>query len=60
MIKVALIGAGSAVFAQRMITDILAIDALTAAVCSLSEVRQMFDEMALAQQAYLPPFINPT
>jgi hypothetical protein len=24
------------------------------------EVRQMFDEMAAMQQAYLPPFINPT
>jgi alpha-galactosidase/6-phospho-beta-glucosidase family protein len=30
MVKVALIGAGSAVFAQRMITDILAIDGLDA------------------------------
>ncbi len=37
----------------------LMLDPLTAAVCSLSEIRQMFDEMAAAQQAYLPHFINP-
>ena len=38
----------------------LMLDPLTAAVCSLTEVRQMFDEMAATQQAYLPHFINPT
>jgi alpha-galactosidase len=38
----------------------LLLDPLTAAVCSLTEVRQMFDEMAATQHAYLPPFINPT
>jgi alpha-galactosidase/6-phospho-beta-glucosidase family protein len=38
----------------------LMLDPLTAAVCSLTEIRQMFDEMAATQQAYLPPFINPT
>jgi alpha-galactosidase len=38
----------------------LLLDPLTAAVCSLSEIRQMFEEMAVTQQAYLPPFINPT
>jgi alpha-galactosidase len=38
----------------------LLLDPLTAAVCSLSEIRQMFEEMAATQQAYLPPFINPT
>jgi alpha-galactosidase len=38
----------------------LMLDPLTAAVCSLTEVRQMFDELATAQHAYLPPFINPT
>jgi alpha-galactosidase len=38
----------------------LMLDPLTAAVCSLPEIRQMFDEMAITQQAYLPPFINPT
>ena len=37
----------------------LLLDPLTAAVCSLGEIRQMFDEMAEAQRAYLPPFINP-
>ena len=35
----------------------LALDPLTAAVCSLAEIRQMFDEMASTQQAYLPHFI---
>ncbi len=34
-------------------------DPLTAAVCSLGEIRQMFDEMAAAQEAYLPAFVNP-
>ena len=38
----------------------LLLDPLTAAVCSLSEIRQMFEEIAATQQAYLPPFINPT
>jgi alpha-galactosidase len=38
----------------------LMLDPLTAAVCSLTEIRQMFDEMAATQQAYLPPFINPS
>jgi alpha-galactosidase len=38
----------------------LLLDPLAAAVCSLSEIRQMFEEMAATQQAYLPPFINPT
>jgi alpha-galactosidase len=36
----------------------LMLDPLTAAVCSLTEVRQMFDEMAATQHAYIPPFIN--
>jgi alpha-galactosidase len=35
----------------------LMIDPLTAAVCSLGEIRQMFDEMAEAQRAYLPNFV---
>jgi alpha-galactosidase len=38
----------------------LLLDPLTSAVCSLTEIRQMFDEMASTQQAYLPPFINST
>ena len=38
----------------------LLLDPLTSAVCSLAEIRQMFDEMAAAQAAYLPRFINPT
>ena len=38
----------------------LMLDPLTAAVCSLTEVQQMFDEMASAQYAYLPSFVNPT
>jgi len=36
----------------------LMIDPLTAAVCSLEEIRQMFDEMAAVQRDYLPEFIN--
>lgn len=36
----------------------LMIDPLTAAVCSLAEIRQMFDEMAAAQRAYLPEFLQ--
>ncbi len=36
----------------------LMLDPLTAAVCSLEEIRQMFDEMAEAQRDYLPDFIN--
>ena len=36
----------------------LMMDPLTAAVCSLEEIRQMFDEMADAQVDYLPEFIN--
>jgi alpha-galactosidase len=36
----------------------LMMDPLTAAVCSLEEIRQMFDEMAEAQRDYLPEFIN--
>jgi alpha-galactosidase len=38
----------------------LLLDPLTGAVCSLTEIRQMFDEMAATQQAFLPHFINPT
>ena len=37
----------------------LMIDPLTAAVCSLEEIRNMFDEMAAAQKDYLPAFLNP-
>ena len=36
----------------------LMMDPLTAAVCSLEEIRLMFDEMAEAQRDYLPDFIN--
>ena len=36
----------------------LMMDPLTAAVCSLEEIRMMFDEMAEAQRDYLPEFIN--
>jgi len=35
----------------------LMLDPLTAAVCTLPEIRQMFDEMAAAQRGYLPGFI---
>jgi alpha-galactosidase len=35
----------------------LALDPLTAAVCSLAEIRQMFEEMVAAQRAYLPEFL---
>jgi alpha-galactosidase len=36
----------------------LMVDPLTAAVCSLAEIRQMFDEMAAAQRDYLPEFLR--
>ncbi len=35
----------------------LMLDPLTAAVCSLEEIRQMFDGMVKAQEAYLPEFL---
>jgi len=35
----------------------LMLDPLTASVCTLSEIRQMFDEMAQAERDYLPSFI---
>ncbi len=35
----------------------LMLDPLTSAVCSLSEIRAMFDEMATAQAPYLPAFV---
>ncbi len=37
----------------------LMLDPLTAAVCSLAEIRQMFDEMASTEAAYLPEWVNP-
>jgi alpha-galactosidase len=37
----------------------LMLDPLTAAVCSPAEIRALFDEMAAAEAAYLPAFINP-
>jgi alpha-galactosidase len=36
----------------------LMMDPLTAAVLSLAEIRQLFDEMATVQAPYLPDFIN--
>ncbi len=36
----------------------LALDPLTAAVCSMDEIRQMFEEMAAAQQDHLPEFMK--
>jgi alpha-galactosidase len=36
----------------------LMLDPLTAAVCSLAEARQMFDEMVAAQDDYLPEFLK--
>jgi len=35
----------------------LMIDPLTAAVCSLEEIRRLFDEMVSVQQPYLPEFL---
>ncbi|MCI0398953.1 MAG: alpha-galactosidase [Chloroflexi bacterium] len=35
----------------------LMIDPLTSAVCSLAEIRQMFDEMVAAQRDYLPEYL---
>ena len=34
-------------------------DPLTAAVCSLAEIRQMFDEMVAVQEKHLPAFLKP-
>lgn len=36
----------------------LALDPLTAAVCSLQEIRQLFDEMVLAERQYLPEWMQ--
>jgi alpha-galactosidase len=36
----------------------LMIDPLTSAVCSLREIRAMFDEMAQAEKEYLPAYIT--
>ena len=36
----------------------LMVDPLTAAVCSLAEIRAMFDEMARVQRDYLPDFLQ--
>jgi len=36
----------------------LMVDPLTAAVCSLAEIRQMFDEMVEAERDYLPEFVK--
>ncbi|MFH1927902.1 MAG: alpha-galactosidase [Chloroflexota bacterium] len=36
----------------------LMVDPLTAAVCSLAEIRQMFDEMVEAESDYLPDFLK--
>jgi alpha-galactosidase len=36
----------------------LMVDPLTSAVCSLAEIRQLFDEMAAAERAYLPEFVT--
>jgi alpha-galactosidase len=38
--------------------EALALDPLTAAVCSLEEIRQMFEEMTAAEAAYLPPWMH--
>lgn len=36
----------------------LMLDPLTAAVCSLDEIRQLFSEMVMAQRPYLPDFLS--
>ena len=36
----------------------LMVDPLTAAVCSLAEIRQMFDEIVEAERDYLPEFVK--
>lgn len=36
----------------------LMVDPLTSAVCSLEEIRRMFEEMVEAQKAYLPEFLD--
>jgi len=35
----------------------LMVDPLTSAVCSLDEIRRMFEEMVEAQKAFLPEFL---
>ncbi len=42
---------------REALVQALMLDPLTAAVCTLDEIRQMFDEMASAEHAYLPSFI---
>jgi alpha-galactosidase len=36
----------------------LMVDPLTSAVCSLAEIREMFDEMVAAQRPYLPDYVT--
>ena len=36
----------------------LMLDPLTAAVCSLAEIRTMFDELVAAERPYLPEFLR--
>ena len=38
----------------------LMIDPLTSAVCSLAEIRAMFDEMVEAEKEYLPAYLSQT
>jgi alpha-galactosidase/6-phospho-beta-glucosidase family protein len=56
--KVTIVGAGSAVFARQPMTDILqlTLDPLTAAICSPTEISDLFDEMWAAERGYLRPF----
>lgn len=43
---------------REMMIHALMLDPLTSAVCSPSEIRQMFEEMAEAQEEYLPEYIT--
>ena len=36
----------------------LMLDPLTAAVCSLSEIRELFNELAFAEKDFLPDFLQ--
>jgi alpha-galactosidase/6-phospho-beta-glucosidase family protein len=69
--KITYIGAGSSVFAARLVSHLLRkrcwsatarrralmLDPLTAAVCSLEEINRLFDEMWAAQRAHLNAFV---
>jgi alpha-galactosidase len=44
---------------RRAAFEALCLDPLTAAVCSLDEIRAMFEEMVAAEQSDLPLWVLP-